>query len=160
MKFLILSSESCSPEPHSGFGRRPAADPMSWSFSASGSVTRDFCTRVRAAAREDEDTSGIGSMTTTTHLSAGTCSAASAFPIKPKHRALVFQKARELSAAHAQSPSASAAAPGLPGPPQQGVRLSLKSADGVPIVAQVPKQRVTFREFRKFLSISSKSKKK
>ncbi|KAI6178541.1 hypothetical protein M3Y98_00511800 [Aphelenchoides besseyi] len=39
------------------------------------------------------------------------------------------------------------------------MRISYRSSDGVPIVAQIPRQRLTFREFRNLLSISSKTRK-
>ncbi|KAI6203215.1 hypothetical protein M3Y94_00530900 [Aphelenchoides besseyi] len=39
------------------------------------------------------------------------------------------------------------------------MKISYRSSDGVPIVAQIPRQRLTFREFRNLLSISSKTRK-
>ncbi|CAD5209393.1 unnamed protein product [Bursaphelenchus xylophilus] len=134
------SPRSCSPDRP----KKEVFDPMSWSMSGvSHNMSSNSCKSKKPSRYEyDDDTSGIGSMATT-YLSNAS------LPIKKKHRAMVFQKAREMSSKNQCLDSHN-----IP------TKLSLKGSDGVPIVAHVPKSKITLKEFRKYMSISSKAKKR
>ncbi|KAI6182773.1 hypothetical protein M3Y97_00417200 [Aphelenchoides bicaudatus] len=109
---------------------------------------------------DDEDTSGIGSMATTSHFSG-----ASSQP----H----FKERRERHSGSSNSKSNVTRRPKMPDfsdfsslPRQRNtntnsgqIRISYKESNGVPVVAYVSHKQINFREFRKYLSIPSKSQK-
>jgi hypothetical protein len=166
-----IMSQSCAIATSAYYNNGFAPPPGSF---GSQTITPKIGNRTLPPYFSDCDTSGIASMATT-NLSAPSTSSIE------KQRAAIFQKARELSSAAAtQSPRIGGSSKrrtghdfsSLPRPKKgetlgesfAGLTVEPKLTIGyrendIPFVAHIPYRQISFKEFRKYFSISSKNKK-